>query len=90
MEVAELPPAPAALVAPVAELDEAAPPGALASAFGASGVGEGDGVGDAVGAVGAGAGAGATTFSSFLQAVRPIARIAATMSERVIIFSFGN
>jgi hypothetical protein len=42
------------------------------------------------GALGEGAGAGVTTFSSFLQAVRPIARIAASRSERFMIFPLGE
>ena len=72
------------------ELVEPVPPGVVvepaldgepASDFGGSGVV--DGVGAGVGAVGAGAG-GATVFSSFLQAVRPIAKMAAMRSERFI------
>ena len=55
------------------------------SALGAS-AGAGVGVGAATGAVGAGAGGGVTTFSSFLQAMRPTARMAARRSERFIFF----
>lgn len=57
------------------------------SAFGAS-AGAGVGAGVATGGVGAGAGGGVTTFSSFLQAMRPTARMAARRSERFIFFSF--
>jgi hypothetical protein len=42
------------------------------------------------GALGEGAGAGVTTFSSFLQAVRPIARIATSRSERFMIFPLAE
>jgi hypothetical protein len=86
------------LAPPVLELD-AAPlpdmpllvdpvPDVLVSAPGA---GEGVGAvadGAGVGALGAGAGVGVTTLSSFLQAVRPIARMAATRSERFMFISF--
>jgi hypothetical protein len=65
-------------------------PGVLVSAPGA-----GDGVGAVadgagVGALGAGAGAGVTTLSSFLQAVRPIARMAAKRSERFMFIPLGD
>jgi hypothetical protein len=59
------------------------------SAFGAS-AGAGVGAGAATGGVGAGAGGGVTTFSSFLQAMRPTARMAATRSERFIFFPLGE
>jgi hypothetical protein len=72
---------------PLAALEEAAPV-ALASAFGASGAGVGAGVAVGAGVLGASAGGGVTTFvSSFLQAVRPSATRAATMSERVMLLS---
>jgi hypothetical protein len=45
---------------------------------------------EGAGALAAGAGAGVTTFSSFLQAVRPIAIIAAIRSERFMIFPLGE
>jgi hypothetical protein len=59
------------------------------SAFGAS-AGAGVGAGAATGGVGAGAGGGVTTFSSFLQAMRPTARMAARRSERFIFFPLGS
>ena len=59
------------------------------SAFGAS-AGAGVGAGAATGGVGAGAGGGVTTFSSFLQAMRPTARMAARRSERFIFFPLGG
>ncbi|MGZ5230355.1 MAG: hypothetical protein ACXWC3_09990 [Burkholderiales bacterium] len=71
------------LVEPVPEVVESEP-------------GAGAGVGAVVdddeddGALGEGAGAGVTTFSSFLQAVRPIARSAASRSERFMIFPLGE
>lgn len=80
---------------PPAELEEAAPvpPGVVvASAFGAS-AGAGVGVaigGGVVGAVDAGGGGGVTTFSSFLQAVRPTATSAAIRSERFMCFPLGE
>ena len=61
----------------------------VVSAFGAS-AGAGVGVGAATGGVGAGAGGGVTTFSSFLQAMRPTARMAARRSERFIFFPLGT
>ena len=77
-------------IAPPLELDEELLP-VLPLALSAPGAGVGavvDGAG--AGAVGAGAGAGATTFSSFLQAVRPIASNAAMRSERFMIFPLGD
>ena len=63
----------------------------VVSAFGASaGAGVGAGAGAATGGVGAGAGGGVTTFSSFLQAMRPTARMAARRSERFIFFPLGT
>jgi hypothetical protein len=72
---------------------EAMPPGAPASAFGASpgigeGVGAGVGAGVAIGALGAGGGVVTFVSSFLLQAVRPTATRAATRSERFIFFSF--
>ncbi|HUP93966.1 MAG TPA: hypothetical protein VM164_03590 [Burkholderiales bacterium] len=61
----------------------------VVSALGAS-AGAGVGVGAATGGVGAGAGGGVTTFSSFLQAMRPTARMAARRSERFIFFPLGT
>ena len=70
------------LVEPVPDVVESEP---------GAGVGVGAVVdGEGAGALGAGAGAGVTTFSSFLQAVRPIARSAANRSERFMIFPLGE
>lgn len=51
-----------------------------------AGAGAGVGVGAGAATGGVGAGGGVTTFSSFLQAIRPTARMAARRSERFIIF----
>lgn len=55
-----------------------------------AGVGEGAVVVDGAGALGAGAGAGAVTVSSFLQAIKPTATMAARTSERFMFFPLGE
>ena len=72
-------------IAPL-ELDDELLPVSGAGVEGVGAVVDGDGAG--AGAVGAGA--GVTTFSSFLQAVRPIASNAAMRSERFMSFPLGD
>lgn len=84
---------PVAPVPPVVLDDELAPPGAVVSVDEVALL-EDEGVVGAVvdgagaGAVGAGAGGAMVLVSSFLQAVRPTATMAASRIERFIVFLF--